>query len=93
MSPETETAADRLREQLAEALARAGRAEANLTKLLAAAGEPGRCRDCGAVVYWVQHKTGRRGIYTPEGVSHFADCPGAAKFRRPKPLTPQEPQP
>lgn len=59
--------------------------------------KPGKCKSCPAVVYWAPHpSTGNIhpvSIADPDakaptdseagqGISHFADCPGAARHRR-----------
>lgn len=58
---------------------------------------PKRCRSCKAEVYWVDGPNGKRVIVSAavgvgglpptdtepgHGVSHFADCPQAAEWRR-----------
>ena len=42
------------------------------------------CKGCGATFYWVQTRSGRAMPVDPDGLSHFATCPAAAKFRKPK---------
>lgn len=50
-----------------------------------ACGDPRPCRECGRPVYWMKMlDSGRMNLLTDEGISHFADCPGAAKFRKGK---------
>lgn len=44
----------------------------------------GRCTACGAPLSWCTTKAGRRAPLNPDGTSHFADCPQAASFRRPR---------
>ena len=44
----------------------------------------GRCRSCGAEMLWVTTRAGRRAPYDRDGVSHFATCPTADRWRRPK---------
>lgn len=55
--------------------------ESNIRLLLAQVGEPGKCRGCGADIYWVVHRNGKRAPYTPHGLNHFADCPAAQNFK------------
>lgn len=50
--------------------------------LLDHAGEPGRCRACGAPIVWFRHRSGAGAPYSMSGLSHFADCPKADQFRR-----------
>ena len=50
--------------------------------LLARVGKPATCKGCGAAVFWVNHpKTGKKALYDPSGIIHFATCPKAADFR------------
>lgn len=57
----------------------------NIDRLMKAIGaEPGTCRACGRVIWWVKHANGKRAPYTTEGLNHFADCPNANEFRKPK---------
>lgn len=42
----------------------------------------GRCRGCGALVLWCATPSGKRSPHDRDGVSHFATCPEAARFRR-----------
>lgn len=48
------------------------------------------CRGCGAAIFWIVTAKGKRMPVRPDGRSHFADCPAASRFRRPKPKTPPE---
>ena len=58
---------------------------ANIAKLLTnVAGAPAKCKACGADIWWVLHKTGKRGPYTRRGLNHFADCVSADQFRKVK---------
>lgn len=50
--------------------------------LLKQIGTPGRCRACGATIYWVQHLNKRWAPYTELGLNHFADCPKREEFKR-----------
>lgn len=46
-------------------------------------GMPDKCKSCDAPIIWIVNpKTGKPMPYTPEGLSHFVDCPDAEKFRR-----------
>lgn len=49
-------------------------------------GMRGTCRDCGVQFEWVQTLNKRRHmpvvLVKDRYESHFADCPGAAKFRK-----------
>ena len=54
-------------------------AEATLA-LLKNVGDRSTCSGCGAEIYWVHHKNGKRAPYTPAGLNHFIDCPKAAQF-------------
>ena len=45
----------------------------------------GECRACHAAVRWARHeKSGKLAPFDLDGVSHFATCPSAAEFRRPR---------
>jgi hypothetical protein len=46
------------------------------------------CRGCGADVYWIITKAGKRMPVDGDGTSHFATCPMSGEFRRKR-----EPQP
>lgn len=50
--------------------------------LLRNAGDKGTCAGCGAEIYWMRHKNGKRVPYTPRGLNHFIDCPKAGQFRK-----------
>ena len=54
----------------------------NLLRLLNAVGDRGFCKGCGAAIYWVQHKNGKKAPYTQDALNHFADCPKAKDFKR-----------
>ncbi len=46
---------------------------------------PTHCRSCDAPVLFVNvTRTGRRSPIDPDGTSHFATCPDAARWRRSK---------
>ena|GEM_PF-6536872 len=56
-----------------------------IEKLLAISGaDKGRCRACGKEIWWLKTKSGKAMPWTRDGVSHFADCPQANQFRRPR---------
>ncbi len=42
----------------------------------------GMCKSCGKTIYWITTKAGKQCPYTPEGISHFADCPNANQHRK-----------
>jgi hypothetical protein len=42
----------------------------------------GRCRGCGAPIAWARTPAGRSAPLDRDGVSHFATCPEAERFRR-----------
>jgi hypothetical protein len=44
-------------------------------------GTPGKCRGCGAEIYWVETKSGKNMPVNRDGTSHFATCPKADEFR------------
>jgi hypothetical protein len=59
--------------------------------------KPGKCKSCPATIYWAPHPTSGNihpvsvadaesvlptETNSGQGLSHFADCPGAAKHRR-----------
>lgn len=57
-----------------------------IKKLLSLVGSQGKCKGCGAEIWWVPHlANGTRAPYTAEGLNHFIDCPDAAQFKRKKP--------
>jgi len=46
---------------------------------------PARCRSCQASILWVVTvKAGKRAPIDPDGISHFATCPEAERWRKPK---------
>jgi len=55
--------------------------EKRIEHLLTQVGKPGKCRGCGADLYWVRHLNGKLAPYTPDGLNHFINCPQAAMFR------------
>lgn len=50
--------------------------------------EPTTCRGCGAEIYWIRTIKGKLMPVDPDGTSHFATCPKAKSFRKPKEATP-----
>jgi len=46
--------------------------------------QPSKCRGCGETVYWIITRNGKRMPVDPDGTSHFATCPSAERYRRPK---------
>ena len=44
---------------------------------------PTECRSCKATVYWIKPKEKAMPV-NPDGVSHFATCKDAAKWRKGK---------
>lgn len=53
-------------------------------RLLTAVGDKGQCRGCGAEIWWLVHRNGKKVPYTAAGLNHFIDCPNAKDFKRPK---------
>lgn len=58
---------------------------ATMRAILNRVGDVTRCKDCDQTIWFVPTKHGRRAPYTAAGLNHFADCPGAGSFRKPKP--------
>ena len=54
-----------------------------VTRLLHQVGQEAQCRGCRATIFWVEHRNGKRVPYDPNGLSHFASCPHADRFRKP----------
>lgn len=42
------------------------------------------CASCKAQIMWCITRKGNRAPLDPTGISHFATCPNAGDFRRPK---------
>lgn len=42
------------------------------------------CRGCQAVIFWILTSLGNKMPVNADGTSHFATCPDANKFRKPK---------
>jgi len=54
-----------------------------LLKLLKTCGSEGKCKACGATIFWFMTVKNKKLIpYTSEGIPHFGDCPAADKFRK-----------
>lgn len=57
-------------------------------QVLKVCGEPAICTGygsvlgCGARIYWMVTKGGKRIPFDPEGHAHFTTCPNAGQFRR-----------
>lgn len=51
-------------------------------RLLTSIVDPEQCKDCGRTIWFIRGKSGKFNPVTDEGLSHFIDCPGAARFRR-----------
>ena len=43
-----------------------------------------RCRKCDKFFYWVRMESGKLMPVDIDGTSHFATCPAADEFRRPR---------
>jgi hypothetical protein len=57
-------------------------ASVRIQRLLDQVGDLGTCKACGAKIWWIKTRRGKRAPYTAEGINHFADCPQAEEFRR-----------
>ena len=44
-------------------------------------GQQGTCRGCGAPVFCIPHRNGKKAPYTAAGLNHFANCEKAEHFR------------
>lgn len=53
-----------------------------MKKLIDLIGDPGICRGCGARIYWVEHRNGKKVPYTSFGLNHFVNCPERERFKR-----------
>lgn len=58
----------------------------NIEQILLICGDPGRCKACGADVWWIRTRKGKVMPWNRWGESHFADCPRADDFRKKKPV-------
>lgn len=52
------------------------------TRLLKMIVAPSFCAACGRTIYFVRMKSGKTNPITEEGISHFADCQKAKRFRK-----------
>lgn len=52
-----------------------------ITELVRHAGDAAWCSGCRSPIYWIEHRSGNRAPYDPDGVNHFVTCPEAAKFK------------
>lgn len=43
--------------------------------------KPQSCLSCGSRIFWILTKTRKKMPCDPDGTSHFATCPNAAKHR------------
>ena len=73
-----------LRATADEVLARLGKSQETIRRLLANVGGAGRCRGCGADIFWVRHLNDKMTPYDADGTNHFATCPQAKDFKREK---------
>ena len=55
--------------------------EKAMVTLLKNVGDPGTCRGCGASIFWVTHRNGKKTPYTPAGLNHFLDCEKGKDFK------------
>lgn len=46
--------------------------------------QPAACRSCGAPIAWVVTNAGKRAPIDPDGTNHFATCPQAESWRKPR---------
>jgi hypothetical protein len=67
---------------LAEIEAMVERKQEALRMLFDKIGDEAKCDGCGATIYFVRHKNGKKAPYNPDAVSHFATCSHAGEFRR-----------
>lgn len=42
------------------------------------------CRSCGAEINWARTTTGKSHPLNPDNTSHFATCPEASSWRKPR---------
>jgi hypothetical protein len=42
------------------------------------------CKACGRKVWFTKNKSGKFGVWGDDGLSHFATCPHASDFQKPK---------
>jgi len=86
MADNLESAAETLRryglDEVPRLLEQIKRLKANMAFLLRHAGEHRPCLGCQAEIYLIDHKSGARCPYNPDGSPHWATCPDAPRFRR-----------
>lgn len=51
-------------------------------RLLNQVGDPSTCRSCGAEIWWIRTKAGKRMPMNRLAESHFVDCPHADAHRK-----------
>jgi hypothetical protein len=73
---------DTLLGMLAELEATVERKQEALRMLFDKIGDEAKCDGCGATIYFVRHKNGKKAPYNPDAVSHLATCPHAGRFRK-----------
>jgi Zn-finger protein len=73
-----------LQRKLADLEAVNERLRSNIVALFKRAKAEGvRCKYCAAPVYFLIHQdTGKRGIYDPDGSSHWGTCPNAMQAQQ-----------
>lgn len=77
---ETEEA---LEAELETAHAQVDKLRANIENLYNSLGaNPSTCRACGAPIWWIETKNGKRQPRTADALPHHADCPEAERFRK-----------
>ena len=54
----------------------------NVVHMLNQTGTESKCKGCGARIWWVEHRNGKRAPYTETGLNHFIDCPKAKDFKK-----------
>ena len=54
----------------------------NIVRLLDMITNRTTCTACGRTIWFVRMKSGKLNPITADGVSHYSDCPKAAKFRQ-----------
>jgi len=50
--------------------------------LLTSVGDETTCKGCGAKIYFIKHKNGKKAPYSVIGQSHFIDCSQAKQFKK-----------
>ena len=67
---------------LAEIEATVERRQEALRMLFDKIGDEAKCDGCGATIYFIRHKSGKRAPYNPDAISHFATCQYASEFKK-----------